>query len=233
MAKEFNYDYSDIIVFLLVASIGVLIGSHLLYVLVNYKNIIYIVENIKKIDTLKELFSALNYIAGGSVFYGGLIGGIIAGYIVSKKNSKYTVFFDISAVSIPLFHAFGRIGCFLGGCCYGIESTIGFRYTRNPIVEANGVIRFPVQIVESLFNIAIFIFLHYLLRGTKLKNKLLYVYLCMYPVGRFFLEFLRGDTYRGIWFSLSTSQIISILIISGLIIRFLYKSQQTRLKHQT
>jgi phosphatidylglycerol:prolipoprotein diacylglycerol transferase len=222
MAKKSNYDYTDIIIFLLIISIGVVIGSHLVYMIVNYKNIIYILENIKKINTIKKLFNVLNYILGGSVFYGGLIGGIIVGYIVVKNNNKYIDYFDILVTSIPLFHSFGRIGCFLGGCCYGIESTRGFIYTKNPIIEANGVRRFPVQIFESLFNIAIFLLLNYLLRHNKFKNKFLYIYLALYSVGRFFIEFLRGDTYRGIWFSLSTSQIISILIVLILIIQFCY-----------
>jgi phosphatidylglycerol:prolipoprotein diacylglycerol transferase len=224
-AKKFDYDYSDLIIFLLFISIGVIIGSHLLYTIVNYNNIVYIFENVKKINTFKKLFNVLNFLFGGSVFYGGLFGGLIVGYIISKN--KYKNFFDIGITSIPLFHFFGRIGCFLGGCCYGIESNIGFIYTKNPILEANGVTRFPVQILEAIFEIVLYFLLNYLLWHKKLKNKLLYVYLGIYAVGRFFIEFLRGDTYRGIWFSLSTSQIISILVILVLIIKFCYEYKRT------
>jgi phosphatidylglycerol:prolipoprotein diacylglycerol transferase len=223
MAKKFEYDYSDLIIFLLFVSIGVIIGSHLLYAVVNYNNFIYFFGNIKRINTFGKLFNVLNYLFGGSVFYGGLFGGLITGYIVSKNNSKYRNFFDIGVTSIPLFHFFGRIGCFLGGCCYGIESKIGVIYTINPIVEANGVRRFPIQIVEAIFNIVLFFLLSRLLFHKKLKDKLIYVYLTIYAAGRFCIEFFRGDTYRGIWFSFSTSQIISILIILVLIIRVGYK----------
>ena len=214
MAKKFYYDYSDIIIFLLIVSVGVIIGSHLIYAVVNYKNIIYIINNIKKINTFQKLLNVLNYLFGGSVFYGGLIGGIIVGYVISKKNNSCKIFFDIGAASIPLFHFFGRIGCFLGGCCYGIENNIGFIYTNNPIIEANGIRRFPVQLLEAIFNIILFLFLNYLLCHKKLKNKLLYVYLGVYSVGRFFIEYFRGDAYRGIWFYVSTSQIISIFIFT-------------------
>jgi phosphatidylglycerol:prolipoprotein diacylglycerol transferase len=220
MAKKFDYDYSDLIIFLLLVSIGVIIGSHLLYAVVNYNSVIYLFENIKSINTFKELFNILNYLFGGSVFYGGLFGGLLVGYFISKNNSTYRRFFDIGATSMPLFHFFGRIGCFLGGCCYGIESNIGFIYRINPIVEANNVRRFPVQLLEALFDIILFFLLNYLLKSGKFKNKILYVYLAIYSVGRFFLEFFRGDAYRGIWFTLSTSQIISILIIFVLIIKF-------------
>jgi phosphatidylglycerol:prolipoprotein diacylglycerol transferase len=223
-AKKFGYDYSDLVIFLLIASIGVITGSHLLYAIVNYKNIIYVLDNIKKIDTLQKAINALHYLFGGSIFYGGLFGGIVAGYIISAKNAKYLKFFDIGITSIPLFHFFGRTGCFLGGCCYGIENKIGFIYRNNPITEANNIKRFPVQLLEGLFNIVLFILLNYLLKNGKLKNKISYVYLAIYSVGRFFLEFLRGDTYRGIWFTLSTSQIISILIIFSLIIKLFYKN---------
>jgi phosphatidylglycerol:prolipoprotein diacylglycerol transferase len=227
MAKKFGYDYSDLIIFLLFVSIGVVIGSHLLYTAVNYKNIIYILNNIKEIDTFEKLLGVLNYIFGGSVFYGGLFGGLLTGYIVSKNKGKYSDFFDIGITGIPLFHFFGRIGCFLGGCCFGIESNTGFIYTRNPVIEANGVRRFPVQILEAIFNIALFFLLNCLLRHKKLKNQFLYVYLGVYAAGRFFIEFLRGDAYRGIWFSFSTSQIISVFILFILIIRFCCKDKRT------
>jgi phosphatidylglycerol:prolipoprotein diacylglycerol transferase len=227
MAKKFGYDYSDLIIFLLFVSIGVIIGSHLLYTIVNYSSVIYVFENIKKINTFKRLLNVLNYLFGGSVFYGGLFGGLTAGYIISKHNWKYKNFFDIGITSVPLFHFFGRIGCFLGGCCYGIESHVGFIYTINPIVEANGVRRFPIQIVEAIFNITLFFLLSYLLQHKKTKEKFVYVYLGLYATGRFFIEFFRGDTYRGIWFSFSTSQIISILIILVLLIRFCYKYIRT------
>jgi phosphatidylglycerol:prolipoprotein diacylglycerol transferase len=230
-AKKFEYDYSDIIIFLLTVSIGVIAGSRLLYAVVNYKNIIYVLDNIKNIDTPQKLTNVLNYIFGGSIFYGGLFGGIITGYIISQKNNKYLSFFDIGAASIPLFHFFGRVGCFLGGCCYGIENLIGFIYTKNPIAEANNIKRFPVQLLEALFNIVLFIILNNLLKKGKYKNKIIYVYFAEYSVGRFFLEFLRGDTYRGIWFALSTSQIISIIVVLFLIMILINKNIKRTPKH--
>ena len=228
MSQKYGYDYSDLIIFLLFISIGVVVGSHLLYSIVNYNNVISIFKNFKKISTFKELLNVLNYLFGGSVFYGGLFGGLLVGYIISKKNCKYRCFFDIVATSIPLFHFFGRMGCFFGGCCYGIESNIGFIYTVNPIVEANEVRRFPIQIVEALFNIALFFLLAHLLHHKKLKNKQIYIYLGIYATGRFFIEFFRGDAYRGIWLSFSTSQIISILVILFLAIMFCYELKRTR-----
>jgi phosphatidylglycerol:prolipoprotein diacylglycerol transferase len=213
LADKRKYDYVDIIIFILFIFIGVVIGSRLLYAVVNYKNIVYMFENIGKIDTAGKFFNVLQHTFGGSVFYGGLIGGIIAGYVLIRKDNKKTMFIDIVAINIPLFHFFGRIGCFLGGCCYGIPSKIGLTYTNNPITEANGITRFPVQLLEALFNLLLFFLLNYFYNNGKFKNKLICLYLVMYAAGRFFIEFLRGDAYRGIWLFISTSQIISVLII--------------------
>ena len=213
MSIRQKYDYREIIIFMLVISAGAIIASYLLYVIINYKNVIYVFKNINQIDSLKKTLYALRFIFGGSIFYGGLLGGLLTGYILIKHNSNNQKFVDIVAINIPLFHFFGRIGCFLGGCCFGIPCKTGFNYTNNPIIEANGITRFPVQLLEAVFNLIIFLLLNHFFNTEKYKNKLIYVYLLIYATGRFFIEFLRGDAYRGIWLFLSTSQIISILFI--------------------
>ena len=125
---------------------------------------------------------------------------------------------DCAAPSIALFHMFGRIGCFLGGCCYGVEWEHGVTFTNSLIESANGVPRVPVQLYEAGLEIALFLALTLLLVSGKLRGKLLAVYLLVYPVGRFLLEFWRGDEYRGFLFGLSTSQLISIALFIGTIV---------------
>jgi len=117
------------------------------------------------------------------------------------------------ALSVPLFHGFARIGCFLGGCCYGIESELGFSARGNTLVEAvNGVKRFPVQLFEAFFCFLIFTMLLIMFLYKKFKGGLFFVYLSIYAFVRFFDEFLRGDDIRGFVFGLSTSQFISIFV---------------------
>ena len=99
--------------------------------------------------------------------------------------------------SVPLFHAFGRIGCFLVGCCYGVESSIGFTFHNSIIESANNVNRFPVQIVEALFNLILFFCLYNFFKHKKFKGYLLNIYFIFYPVFRFIIEFFRADSYRG------------------------------------
>jgi phosphatidylglycerol:prolipoprotein diacylglycerol transferase len=219
-AKISKYDNIKIIIFLLIISTGVITGSHLLYALVNYEHIVYVFENIKRIDTLEKVFNAIYYTLGGSVFYGGLIGGIIVAYICIKKDNEYKPYIDIIAVGIPLFHFFGRIGCFLGGCCYGISSKIGFTYLNSPIEEANGVSRFPVQLCEAFINLIIFLILSNKYIANKFNGNLLVLYLWIYTIARFNTELLRGDSYRGIFLCFSTSQWISIVvfIVSSIIL---------------
>ena len=221
MAVRQKYGYNEIILFILLLSASAIIAGYLLYAVINYKNIVNVFKNINQINTVKKMIYALGYIFSGSIYYGGLLGGLLAGHILLKHNSYNKNFVDIIAVNIPLFHFFGRIGCFLGGCCFGIPCKIGFVYTINPIADANGITRFPVPLLEAVFNFAIFLLLNHFYNTKKYKNKLIYVYLLIYATGRFFIEFLRGDAYRGIWLFLSTSQIISVLIILAIFYRLL------------
>lgn len=200
----------DTIIMLCIIAIGAFMGAHIIYGITNISYIPYIIS---KIHSIKTFFYAIGYIFGGWVFYGGFIGGAIAFLIACKiRREKPKKYLDVFACMVPLFHAFGRIGCFLGGCCYGIESHIGFTYTHSLIESANHVRRFPIQLVESLYLFIIFFALNYLLRKGKFKDKLCYLYLILYPVGRFIFEFFRGDTYRGFLWIFSTSQWISIIL---------------------
>jgi len=210
-------DDNDGIIFLLLTTIGVFVGGHVLYSIVNYQIFIHIIKNISKINSFQNFLSAVNLIWGGSVFYGGLLGGILAAIIIFKKKPQYKYLLDFATPAIPLFHFFGRIGCFFAGCCFGIKSSFGFTFRHSIITEANSVNRFPVQLLEAFVNILLFFILDLFRRKNLFKQNIIYIYLLFYSVSRFFIEFLRGDEYRGFFFNvLSTSQIISILIFCSI-----------------
>ena len=105
----------------------------------------------------------------GFVVYGGIIGGILVGWLYCRiKKLKFLEYFDLMMPSIALAQGFGRIGCFLAGCCYG-------------------------QVAAC--------------------------YLIFYSIGRFVIEFFRGDIERGSVGVLSTSQFISIFTtVAGIIL---------------
>lgn len=220
LIKRHGVGVDDSILILLSVVGGIAAGGCLLYGATNIPTIITILQRPNALshrDTLSALLSCF----GGLVFYGGFLGGLLALRTATRRLTplQRTAFTDIYAVATPLFHTFGRIGCFLGGCCYGIESRFGFLITDNPISPTVcGVVRFPVQLVEAGGNIVLFIILLYLFCRQRFTGRLLPLYLLSYPVMRFALEFLRGDTVRGIWGGLSTSQWISMFLITGTIV---------------
>ncbi len=206
---------------------GVLIGGHLLYGIVNIK---YLINSIVNWDGFANILNAF----GGNVFYGGMLGGIAAAFIYCKiKKINIKKYIAPSSMFIPFFHVFGRIGCFLSGCCFGIESDIGFVYHYSPVSIANEIRRFPVQLVESFGNLIIFFILFYIFKKhQQLHEKMLLIYFLFYSVMRFTLEFLRGDYYRGFLFSLSTSQIISLILFVYSVTALLIYLAKKR-KHKT
>ena len=218
LAEKRKLDEIKMLYLMLIAFAGGVIGAHILYGLVGFDQIIWFVRNINSIDSFGTLINRIVAIFGGGVFYGGLLGGIAAGAIYLKKAALSAEYADIAITSVPLFHVFGRIGCFMGGCCYGTESPFGFTYTRALIPEANGVSRFPVQLLESFLCLLLFLVMFRLIKRRLLCGKLLPFYFISYGTIRFLLEFLRGDEIRGRWLFFSTSQWISIvLIIAGII----------------
>lgn len=215
-ARRQGLDVNDMLVFLLVSGVGVLFGMHLLYGLTNLPMLLDLVRTPGGIKSFSDVWNAVLAIFGGSVFYGGLLGGMAVGlWYGRKKRLDLPLWSDLITPGIPLFHAFGRVGCFLGGCCYGVACQIGFRYRYSPLLGANGPTRFPIQLVEAGCNLILFFILDRLLKRRQCKGRLLCVYLLCYAPVRFILEFWRGDVLRGIWWGLSTSQWISLLVIAG------------------
>ncbi len=217
-AKKNNLDEVMMTFMLMFSVIGVLIGGHLLFAVTNLDKLWLF----GKVKSFGDFIAVMSVIFGGQVFYGGLFGGIGAALLFAKitRLEDFSGYTDIMAAGVPLFHFFGRIGCFLGGCCYGIESDFGFTTHNALISSANGVNRFPVQLFEAGFCLLITAFILRLSRCEKLKGRLFYIYLFTYAIGRFILEFFRGDSYRGFLLGLSTSQIISVVIIISVTVCF-------------
>lgn len=204
----------DMILFMLPTVAGLLVGGHLLYGITNFHMIMDLIQHLHDMP-VEKIFSVLLSCFGGSVFYGGMIGAYLSFvFAVRHFNIKeQQILRDTFSNSIPLFHIFGRIGCFLGGCCYGIESSFGFTVYNNPLVpELNGISRVPVALIEAFGNLVIFLILCRISKKFLFQGKIMYLYMIMYSCLRFHTEFLRGDIIRGIHFGLSTSQWISIIL---------------------
>lgn len=213
-SKKAGIDDSQMVYMMVLSAIGILLGGHLLYGITMWDQVVYVLHNLDKIKDFNTAIKCIQTIFGGSVYYGGLIGVFIVCLIFCKvKKLDRNAYFDVGAAAIPLFHFFGRIGCFINGCCYGVESNFGVVYKYSVVEACNGVRRLPIQLFEAVLNLGLFFLLWYFLRKKRFKGKLMALYCLIYPVYRFILEYFRGDEYRGFLGSLSTSQFISILFI--------------------
>ncbi len=203
LAKRRNFYFFDIAASASYAMIGSIIGAKLLFIAVSWKEIV-------------ELhLSLVSVIKGGFVFYGGLFGGALGVLIYVMLYKINSEIFDIFAVVLPLGHALGRVGCYCAGCCYGIPYD-GFPsviYDNTVGMTPTGTSLLAIQLIEAaglllLFTIQMSVFLFFYKKGRTVL-----IYLIAYPNMRFFLEFFRGDTERGVFFGCSTSQWVSLLII--------------------
>ncbi|MCR5767590.1 MAG: prolipoprotein diacylglyceryl transferase [Lachnospiraceae bacterium] len=225
IAKETPVERSHLLYAAIYGLIGLAIGAKVLFFFTRLPSIIQNWDDYVKIFKA-DYETALDIAFGGLVFYGGLI-GFALGVIRYSVHFKVDLFdlTDLYSPFLPFAHAFGRIGCFLSGCCYGIEyhGPFSVQFPYNEISpELSEVPRFPVQLLEALLNFICFgVLLMILLKAIKQKpderklkkGQLLGYYLAYYIVARTGLEFLRGDVVRGKIGILSTSQIISILLI--------------------
>lgn len=234
IARKRGLDDNNVIVILLFSAIGVVLGGHILYGITNIKYWPMLFTS----KSFSQFIVRSQSVFGGSVFYGGLFGGVLTAFIYIKaKKLPVKVYSDLLAPAIPLFHSFARVGCFLGGCCYGVESKFGFTVTGNELVpELNGVSRFPVQLLEAILNLVLFFIIFGLykksIENKRLQGRVLFIYFLSYSVIRFCDEFLRGDDIRGFVFGLSTSQFISIILFIVSIVVLIYMHSKEKSQHK-
>lgn len=153
----------------------------------------------------------------GFVVFGGILGGILSAYVYCKmKELPFLAFFDTLIPSVALAQGFGRIGCFLAGCCYGKETSCKWAVTFSESSFApNGTALVPTQIYSSILDFIHYGILLWVLKHQKEDGTTAASYLIFYSAGRFLLEFLRGDLERGSVGVLSTSQFISLFTLAA------------------
>ncbi len=212
------------------AGIGLFLGAHLLYAITRAGDIAEAFRSYGEFEGFFDFAKHLLELVSGMVFYGGLYGALCGGLLMAKKK-KLPIgdICDIFAVFAPMFHIFGRIACFLAGCCYGVHCDFGLSGRMVAIGVREDVKRFPVQLVEAFAILLILILILVLQKKNKCKGNLLFVYLTVYAVVRFSLEFLRGDEIRGKLLMFSTSQWISLITILWVSI-FLIARKQRKIK---
>ena len=203
---------TDVVVALMIGSI---IGARTVYVTTYWR------EEFAG-QPISEIFAVWH---GGLVYYGGLIGGLIAGtaYILWKKMPLWKTA-DVLAPSIALGSFFGRAGCLLNGCCYGRPTDLPWAVTfTNPLARefSNTPLNVPLhptQIYDGLLNLALYFFLAWLFRHKKFDGEIIATYLICYAITRSIVEHFRGD-YSNLHYhlGLTPAQWISVpIFVTGL-----------------
>jgi phosphatidylglycerol---prolipoprotein diacylglyceryl transferase len=174
------------------------------------------------------LFS-LDFLRSGGVFYGGLIGAIITGFVLMRRwQLPWWKTADACASGIALGNVLGRQGCFSAGCCWGKPTTLpwGVRFSELGH-EVTGVPidakLHPTQLYESFAMLIVFFFLLWLHKKKKFSGQVILTYAIIYATVRFLIEFVRDDPRGDILglttlTGLSTSQLIGIVVGLGALI---------------
>jgi phosphatidylglycerol:prolipoprotein diacylglycerol transferase len=195
----------DLGIYLIIAA---LVGAKAMLIAIDFR---YFVSQPREI---------LSLVRAGGVFYGGLIAAlIVAIWLVRRYDLRLWTTADLFAPGIALGHVIGRFGCLLAGCCYGRPTSVPWAITfTNPAAAANvgtplGVPLHPTQLYDAGAELLILIVL--LLterRGRQFSGRTFWLYVLLYGISRFIIEFYRGDD-RGVILGVSTSQFVSLIAV--------------------
>ncbi|HJX13585.1 MAG TPA: prolipoprotein diacylglyceryl transferase [Dehalococcoidales bacterium] len=157
-----------------------------------------------------------NEIVGGAglAIYGAVLGAALGIWIYSRfRKISFGHLADVIAPGIILAQAIGRVGCTFNGCCYGLETDIfcAIVYTDPASNGPVGIPVHPTQIYEIIYNLIVFVVL-LLLRGRfRPDGSLFLIYLTLYSLWRFGIDFIREGT--PFLFGLHEAQVISIIVL--------------------
>lgn len=202
LCKEYKLDYENIDSFIIFVIVIGYAFSKLTYCLTVFDQFLS--------DPLSVLGS------GGWVVYGGILGGLLAALVWCKwKKWKFMDYFQVLMPCVSLAQGFGRIGCFFAGCCGGAvtDAWYGIQFPATSLAWNTTQKIIPTQLLSSAGDFLIFAFLMYNLKKGKHPEDTGAWYLILYSVGRFLIEFLRGDLIRGGIGPFSTSQFISLFVV--------------------
>ncbi len=205
IAKEYHINRFKILISVIfVVYIG-LAFSHFTSFLIYYPKFI-----------LKHPWRMFIFWEGGLTAYGGIIGGVLGLFIVAKStNFSFWQIADIFTPSLAIGFFFGRIGCFLNGCCYGIPTDLpwGINFTNPDSVAPGGVIRHPTQIYEAIGWFFIFLYLWNKKDKVLVKGDLFITLIVAYGGLRFIVERFRADSVFVFHTPLKMAQLIGLIIV--------------------
>ena len=205
-----QYKNPDIILdFVLAAVVGGILGARLFYVIGNWSEFS---GHLGKIFTINM---------SGLVFYGGLILGLALVVVVGLwKKVRFWSIMDLAGLCVPLALAFGRVGCFLNGCCYGKPTSLPWGVTFPTAVPM--VARHPTQIYELILDLGLFAFLWWKKDSFQREGTAFWVFALGYGAIRFGMEFLRDHTtaHAGLAFQMMS---LALFVAAAGVLLFRYR----------
>jgi phosphatidylglycerol:prolipoprotein diacylglycerol transferase len=219
-AKERGLDANRVLDLGIYIIISALVGAKLLLLITDFKSF---TADPRELLTLAR---------SGGVFYGGLIVAVIVAlWYIRRVGLPLWTTCDVFAPGIALGHVIGRFGCLFAGCCYGKPTTRPWGITfTDPFAAANvgtplGVALHPTQLYEAGAELLILIVLLVTERkGRPFPGRTFWLYMLLYAISRFIIEFYRDDN-RGTIGMFSTSQFISIVLAPLAIVMLVYLSR--------
>ena len=149
------------------------------------------------------------------MFYGGfIVASLTAVIYTTMKRMPFFRVADIFAPSIALGHAFGRMGCFFNGCCYGKPCSLPWAVKFPPPHVMAGIPVHPTEIYEALGNLAIFAGLSAVYRHKRADGQIWWLYVLSYGVLRFAVEFFRGDYVTHYFGVLTLGHLVALVMIA-------------------
>ncbi len=185
--------------------------------LVGAKALLFVVDFDHFTSSWEEFTTLLR---SGGVFYGGLIAAVVVCiYQLRKHRLPLWQSGDLFAPGIALGYMVGRLGCLLAGCCYGRPTEVAWAITfTDPAANLNvgtplNVPLHPTQAYESIAGLLIFVaLLAFERRGRSFPGRTFWMFVLLYSVSRFIIEFYRGDDRGFVFDMVSTSQAISLVL---------------------
>ncbi|MDT8715649.1 prolipoprotein diacylglyceryl transferase [Clostridium sp. 19966] len=198
--RNVNFDFlTDVII--VAIPIGI-IGARLYYVIFQFN------------EYKGNLIDMFNIRQGGLAIHGGIIFGVLAGYLMARrKKLNFLALADVAAPSIIFAQAMGRWGNFFNQEAHGGEVSKAF-ISHFPSFIQNGMLidgsyYNPTFLYESSWNLLVFIFLMFMIRKNKKDGTIFFLYVGLYSLARFFIEGMRTDSLM--FFGLRAAQMVSIL----------------------
>lgn len=168
--------------------------------------------------TQRSCTAALEVWRGGFVFFGGLLAALLVLWRFARTHrAPFGLLADTIAPSLALAHAFGRLGCFLAGCCYGCRTDLpwGVSFPRGSEAWLLGGPVHPTQLYEALVELTLFATLLRLRARKRFHGEVFVSWAVLYAGARFLIEGVRGDLQRGAWGPFSTSQWVALGVLGA------------------